>query len=73
MTSREEPRLTLGDMFGDMLTGGRGGRAAGAGGRDRDRRRGRQEEDDEDLTNLDLEEDIEEPIEETEEDAPDKE
>lgn len=55
MTSREEPRLTIGDMFGDMLTGGgRGGRGGGGGG-PRERRRGRQEEEEEDLSDIELE------------------
>lgn len=68
MSSRSEPRLTLGDMFGDMLTGSRGATGGAAGGGKRGGRRGRQEEEEEDISDLDL---IDEDIDATTDETPD--
>ena len=52
----ETGRVTIGDMFGDMLSGratGSGGRGGAAGGRTGGRRGRTQDEEDEDLSNID--------------------
>jgi 4-hydroxy-3-methylbut-2-enyl diphosphate reductase len=68
----EAGRVTIGDMFGDMLAGrASGGRGSDRGARGAGGRRGRtQEEEDEDLSNLDdLDEDITSDTSDTEEEA----